>query len=127
MKRFRVSIVAMEKQLLYIFCIYSEYVSVASVIQHAMCMRRIILSPVVCLAVPYFTPLPHKRHDFRANVIEHKMCVLIVSANLSEIFLIRRRILRDAIINVYRSSYRGVDKSLARPGRKQANVSVRMA
>jgi hypothetical protein len=27
----------------------------------------------------------------------------------------------------YPSLYRGADKSLARPGRKQANVSVRMA
>jgi len=29
--------------------------------------------------------------------------------------------------NVLSANYRGADKSLARPGRKQANVSVRMA
>jgi len=35
---------------------YSEFLSVALVIQHAMRMRRIILSSVACSALPY---LPH--------------------------------------------------------------------
>jgi len=34
--------------------IYSECVAVALVLQHAKCIRRIILSPVACPAVPYF-------------------------------------------------------------------------
>jgi hypothetical protein len=79
-------------------------VSVALVTQHAKRMRRIILSSVACLAVPYFSTLSHKRHDFRKKVIEHKICVLIFSTNLSKTFLILRRIQRDIVINVHRSS-----------------------
>jgi hypothetical protein len=34
---------------------------------------------VACLALPYFSTLPHKRNDFRKPVIQHKKCVLIFS------------------------------------------------
>ena len=36
--------------------------------------------------------------------IEHKMCVLIFSTTLSETFLNLRRVQRDMITNVHRSS-----------------------
>jgi len=43
----------------------SEYVFVALGIRHATCMRRVILSPVVRPALPYFSKLTHK--DFRGK------------------------------------------------------------
>jgi hypothetical protein len=52
---------------------YSECVSVALVIQHAKRMRRMVLSNVARLALPYFSTLFHKFYDFRKNVIERKM------------------------------------------------------
>jgi hypothetical protein len=37
------------------------------------------LAPLAPLAPPYFSTLSHKEHDFRQNVIEHKICVLTSS------------------------------------------------
>jgi hypothetical protein len=68
-----------------------------------MLIRHILLAPVVCLAVPYFSTIFHKWHSFRENVTQLKMCVLIFSTTLSEIFLIIRRTERNMILNARRS------------------------
>jgi hypothetical protein len=83
-------------------CCVCVYVSVAQVIQYTVRMLR-ILSCVTWPAVSYFYTLSHKRHDFRKNVVEYEMCVLIFSTNLSETFLILSRIQYDIIINLQRS------------------------
>ena len=57
----------------------SECLPVAVVIQYAKGMRLILLSFVICPAVPYFSILSHKRHDCRKRVVLHAMCVLTVA------------------------------------------------
>jgi hypothetical protein len=52
---------------------------IALLIQYATGVRHIITSFVAPLTPPHFLTLSHKRHDFRKNVTEHKMCVLIFS------------------------------------------------
>ena len=49
---------------------------------------------------------PHylkKRQDFRNDVVEYKVCILIFCAILCETFFILRIIQRDTIINVHSS------------------------
>ena len=50
-----------------------------------------ISSSLACPALPYFSTLSHKRHDFRKHFIEHKFCLLIfLNFFFSETVLILR-------------------------------------
>jgi hypothetical protein len=69
----------------------------ALVILHAKRMWPILLQ------LRYFFHITTYKPDFRENVIELEMRVLIFSATLPEIFLLLRRIQRDIIINVHTS------------------------
>jgi len=58
----------------------SECVSAAFVMEHAKRMRHIMLSFIARLVLPDLATLCRKPYDFRGNVIEHKLCVLIFSS-----------------------------------------------
>ena len=79
----------------------------ALVIQHAKRMSLIILSPVACLAPPYFSLLSHKRQNFRKFIVKQKKCVVDFLHNFffSETFLILRRIDRGSNVIIETSSY----------------------
>jgi hypothetical protein len=84
---------------------YSECLSVAVIIQHAIRMRRIMLLSVACLALPFFFILSHKRRDFWGKNLSNVKCVFGCSLQLlSETFLILGRNERDKIANIYRFS-----------------------
>jgi hypothetical protein len=66
---------------------YSECVSVALGIKHAKCTRRILLSSVACLTLPYLFSLSFKRHDFRERAIECKICFVFLYRFVCNFFL----------------------------------------
>ena len=84
---------------------YYEYIYILVIVtQHAMCLRRIVCD---LWSVRLYHIFPHcviKARFSEKEFIEHKLCFFIFSANLSETSLFRRRIQRDAIINLYWSS-----------------------
>jgi len=84
------------------YCIFLECVSGALGIS-TQCACA-VLSTVVCPAPQYFSTLSHKRHDFKKEKVEQKMCVLFFPTLLSETFLILRISERDMIKYVYWSS-----------------------
>ena len=70
-------------------------------------LRSIRVSSMAGLSLPYiFFSHCLKRHSFRGRggIIEHKMCFKFWLQLSSEIFLVLRRIERDIIVNVHRSS-----------------------
>ena len=73
-----------------IIIIYPESVFVALVIQHEKHMHHIV---ICCLpGCSVILNIISKMAGFlKKNVIEHEMCFLILSTNLSETFLIFRR------------------------------------
>jgi hypothetical protein len=79
-------------------------VLVPLVIQHAQRMRRMILSSVACLAVPYFFFSVYLINGTSfgggGKFLERKICVLIFCTTLSKTFFILRRIQRNIVINV---------------------------
>jgi hypothetical protein len=66
-------------------------VLVALDMKHANRMRP-VMSPVACVAIPYFLTLSHKQHDCQEKVTEHKILFLFYLQVLFETFFILRRI-----------------------------------
>ena len=59
---------------------YSEYAFVALFIPHAKCIRRIILSALACITVPYFSTLSQKINDSRKRKAVELKSILVFSA-----------------------------------------------
>ena len=68
----------MEKQK--VLQIHSKCLFVALGIHHAMRIRHIVMWPLPLYNI--FPYLPHKRHNFRKQVTQQEMCVLIFSKTL---------------------------------------------
>jgi hypothetical protein len=68
----RVNTAVVEKQ----WALHIPSVFVVLVIQHEHGMRRITLSPVAYLPLPYFPIFSHKRRDLRGKIIQHKVCFI---------------------------------------------------
>jgi hypothetical protein len=87
----------------YILCV-CVCVSVALIIQHAMSTRRIILSSVACLALPFFPHYLINSMIFVRKLLNIKCVILFSIQLLSEKFLILGINEGDININVHMSS-----------------------
>jgi len=70
----------------------SECALAALAIQNAKRMRHVKLSSVASPVLQNISTLSHKRHDYRKEATERKICVLSFPSNLSETILILSRI-----------------------------------
>ena len=102
LKRVRVTTTAVEKHS--VSHISSEC-CIALFIQHAKRMR-LIMSSVACPAALYFSTSSHKRHDFRGGweLLNMNYMFWFSLQLLSETLLILRRIQRDIIKILHKSS-----------------------
>jgi hypothetical protein len=69
-----------------------------------MRMRRVILSSIACLALPYISTFSHKRHDFRGGggtLLNIKFVFWLSLQLLAETFLTLKRIERDVNVHTY--------------------------
>jgi len=71
--------------------IYSDCVFLDLGIQHATHIRHIILSSVACLALQYFSTLPHSGTIFKKIYSTYNVCFQFSLQLLSETFLILRK------------------------------------
>jgi hypothetical protein len=84
-----------------------DYYTTCVLISSLMCLHATHMRHIVICVLPrstIFSTLSHKRHDFRKNVTEHKMCVLIFVQLLSVTFLIVWRNEREMIKIMYWAS-----------------------
>jgi len=70
------------------------------------CACAVLYCHLACQALPYFSTLFHKRQDFggKKNLVKIKYVFWISLQFFSESSLILRRIRRDTVMNVHRSS-----------------------
>jgi hypothetical protein len=106
LRRFRVTIVTVEKVLGITYSVCVCVCVCVCILSYATCKRHASYY-IVIGNLSGFISFPHiisQKTRYPGKVIEHKMCVVILSETLSEIFLILRSIQLDLIINVHRSS-----------------------
>jgi hypothetical protein len=62
---------------------HSKWMSIPLVIHHAKLIHRITLTLVAYPALPYFSTLSHKRHNFLENATKQEICVVIFSTTFA--------------------------------------------